>query len=69
MHTYEVLVGNVGRVHEGSQALEAHRVARQYQANSQAGVGRCAGEPVTILRDGEVVFEYDPPTCDGSEEE
>lgn len=55
---YEVLVGNIGTVYHGTSHRDAWICAQEYRAQSQAGCGRTAGEPVTILADGEPIDEY-----------
>ncbi len=58
---WEVLVGNVGFAYRGPDKAEAEKEFRTWIANSRSKVGRCADEPVTLLKDGEVVAEYLPP--------
>lgn len=43
-HIWEVLVGNVGCVFHGHNGYDA--------------IGRIAGEPVTLFKDGEIYFEH-----------
>lgn len=59
--TYEVIVGNVGRVHTGSNYNLAAAQFADYVAISKVGRGRAGGEDVTLMRDGDVVrsFDYD----------
>ena len=55
---YEVIVGNIGRVHEGSDSYKAASIYNRYVDLSKEGYGRAAGETVTLLRDGEIVQEH-----------
>lgn len=58
MPTYNVIVGNVGSVYAGKSKREAMLTAKCYEDRSRDNRGRCAGESVTVLRDGEVIWEY-----------
>ena len=63
MRQYEVIVGNVGTIYAGTDGLEAIVLYNKYARRSQR-VGsreRCAGEPVTLLRDNTIWYEYSPP--------
>ena len=55
---YEVIVGNIGTVYSGDSQTEADEVYMTYVGNSQHGSGRCAGEDVTMLRNGDIIREY-----------
>lgn len=59
---YEVIVGNIGTVHEGGNLRDARFHARTYVDQSKSGYGRAAGESVTVLRvtgsDVETMDEY-----------
>jgi hypothetical protein len=59
MTHYEVVVGNVGIVHTCSMPIEACRIYGAYKDASLSGYGRAGGEPVTLLADGEVKYEYE----------
>lgn len=61
MSFYEVLVGNVGHVHEGNNPVDARREYGVWKALSEQGHGRAAHEPVTLFKDGEPELEYNPP--------
>lgn len=60
---YEVIVGNAGTVYKGDNERDALLNARLYVDQSKANRGRAAGEPVTVLKDGEIVEHYEPPGC------
>ncbi len=55
---YELVVGNLGTVHQGTDYGKAHREFFIYVNVSLAGVGRGAHENVTLMRDGEPCMEY-----------
>ena len=57
---YEVIVGNLGRVHEGSVGKVAHAEFKEYRDRSIANNGRAGGESVVLMRDDEIIAEYDP---------
>jgi hypothetical protein len=50
-HTYEVIVGNIGRVWEGTNLIDAGRVYAEYVLKSKQGIGRAAGEDVSLWKD------------------
>ena len=56
---YEVLVGNIGKVWQGTNQLECEGVFNTYKAQSESNYGRAAGEDVTIWRDGELIWEFE----------
>jgi hypothetical protein len=55
---YEVLVGNIGTVHRGSNRKAADAVFALYRGQSKSGRGRAAGEDVTLFANGEPVREH-----------
>ena len=55
---YEVIVGNIGKVYEGTQYKSALRTYGTYVRASKKGHGRAAGEGVTLWKDGDIVKEY-----------
>lgn len=57
---YEVIVGNVGRVHDSTSGTNAHRDFWEYTKASESGVGRCGGETVTLMGDGNIIKEHTP---------
>ena len=56
---YEVIVGNIGTVYRGTSFAAAQKNFATYREQSQSGYGRAAGESVTLMRDGEVIREFD----------
>ena len=56
---YQVLVGNIGSVYSGPDRGEAEEVYFHYEDLSDEGVGRAAGETVTMLGNGEVICSTD----------
>ena len=65
--TYEVVVGNVGRVYNGTSKREADKVYHDYIEMSRSGYGRAGGEEVTLFVDGELEDSYSPPYHDEDE--
>ncbi len=55
---YELVVGNLGTVHQGTDYVKARREYFIYVDVSLAGVGRGAHENVTLMRDGEPIMEH-----------
>jgi hypothetical protein len=61
VRTYAVVVGNVGHVYDGPDAVEAARVFDGYVEGSKSGVGRSGNESVTLFQDREISRQYQPP--------
>ena len=61
MKAFQVVVGNVGQVFDGSNYMQARTTYAKYIEQSKAGYGRVAGEPVTLFHKGEIKAEYFPP--------
>ena len=57
---YEVIVGNIGKVHEGGGRLKAFAVFQEYIKKSDATYGRASGENVTLWKNNEPHKEYSP---------
>lgn len=55
---YQVVVGNIGTVYEGEDGDRAGELYSIYKNMSRNGVGRGAGEDVTLLEDGEITHAY-----------
>ena len=47
--TWEVIVGNVGRVYDGECEADARAVYQEYIKQSKVGYGRAGGESVTLM--------------------
>ena len=60
INDYEVIVGNVGCVYRGRNGFDARVNYNRAINRSKRGVGRDAGEPVTLFRNGDIVKEYTP---------
>jgi len=60
MAHYEVICGNVGKVYDGVDPLEANDAYDSYVVESKGGIGRAAHESVVLMEDGEPIAEYDP---------
>lgn len=56
--TYEVIVGNIGTVYRGSDSHLAYLEFYEFARLSKDGYGWAAGEPVTLLEDGEIIKEH-----------
>ena len=61
MYPYQVVVGNVGIVYDGNDALTATAIFVEYPQQSASGVGRAAGGHVALIVDGEVADENECP--------
>lgn len=55
---YEVLVSNIGKVHEGDSRTEAELVFADYLWKSKNNHGRAAGEDVSLWRNNEPIREH-----------
>jgi hypothetical protein len=60
MPKFEVIVGNVGTVYGGNSFMTAMAEFSAYVKISKTGKGRAAGEPVTMMHNGEIRREYQP---------
>ena len=58
MSRYEIYVGNVGMVWEGTDSAEADKVFTEYQRRSHTGSHRAGGEAIALFTDGELTQEY-----------
>ena len=58
MSKFQVVVGNVGTVYDGNSYMVAQCKYDRYVKASRAGEGRVAGEPVTLMHNGEVRMEH-----------
>ena len=58
MAVYEVVVGNIGKVHEGNNPVDARKIYGEYRAQSLSNTGRAGGEDVTLFKDGEPELEF-----------
>ena len=63
-NTYEVIVGNVGAM-EYTDFKLAKECYVTYVYLSKNGETRAAGEPVTLLKNGEIMAEHLPENVDG----
>lgn len=55
---YEVIVGNIGTVHDGFNKAAALKDYTHYVTASKSPYGRASGEDVTLWRDGEIIKEH-----------
>jgi hypothetical protein len=70
MNKYQVIVSNVGTVYDGNDEQAAKKEYSEYVSFSKEKYGRCSGENVTLLEDGEPIsefwsaaFPYECPQC------
>ena len=56
---YEVIVGNIGKVWQGSNYMQAMAKYAAYVKQSKSGVGRAGGEQVSLWKNGDVIREHD----------
>lgn len=54
---YEVIVGNIGKVHEGNSKAEALKIYNEYVKMSKDGYGRAAGEGVDLYNSGNDIIK------------
>jgi hypothetical protein len=57
---WQVIVGNVGTVYYGPSRRDAYATFNTYRNDSARGIGRAAGEPVTLMRDDQPFREHHP---------
>jgi len=57
---WSVVVGNIGTVFVGQNGKLAREVWASYTNASKKGIGRGAGEPVTLFCEEEIHTEYCP---------
>jgi hypothetical protein len=58
MNRYEVIVGNIGTVYDGSNKKEAVRTYNIYVRQSKANYGRASGEDVYLMLNGDIDREH-----------
>jgi hypothetical protein len=61
---YELIVGNLGKVHFGSDEAEARMKFAAYVICSESPHTRASGEDVTLLEDGEIIAEHSSKNTD-----
>lgn len=62
---YQVIVGNIGTVYDGTNKIAAMKCYREYVQQSKEGYGSAGHEPVTVFQDDEVRESYDPDQAFG----
>lgn len=55
---WQVVVGNIGTVYEGTNGFEALKTFRSYVKDSRTGYGKASGETVTMFKNGEIHRDY-----------
>jgi hypothetical protein len=63
-NTWEVIVGNIGTVFNGTDGAEAMRTYGRWKELSLANYGRCGNEEVTLFKNSEVIFNHFPQTSE-----
>jgi hypothetical protein len=58
MGRFQVIVGNVGTVYDGDDEAQAIVEHSQYCVSSRVSSGRCAGESVVLMKDGDIEKEH-----------
>jgi hypothetical protein len=57
---YELIVGNVGVVYRGNDGIHARNLWAEYVHYSQQDRGRVAGEPITLLKNDNILWDFMP---------
>jgi len=57
-YKWQLIVGNIGTVLETNNGFMACLEYGQYKEISKRSKGRASGENVTLLRNGEIRYEY-----------
>ncbi len=63
-NNYEVVVGNIGSVHQGHNRRKAETIFKTYVEQSKDGYGRAGGEQVTLFQNDDIAKEYNPPAAE-----
>ena len=58
MPFWEVIVGNIGKVFEGSNGFQARVAYNSYVGMSKRNYGRASGESVSLWKDNEPFKEF-----------
>jgi len=58
MRNYQVIVGNVGKVYDGSNEFVACQTYDEYVILSEQAAGRASGEDVTLILGDKIVREH-----------
>ena len=58
MNKFQVVVGNIGTVYDGNNYMQAQARYAAYVKASKSPHGRAAGEPVTLMHNGDIRCEY-----------
>ena len=56
---FEVLVANIGTVHNSFDEGVAYKIYMEYVSQSKAGFGRAANESVILFRNEEIYREHE----------
>lgn len=55
---YQVVVGNIGTVYDGTNKVEALKDFEEYKEQSESDVGRAGGENVVLFENDEPIKEF-----------
>jgi hypothetical protein len=55
---YQVIVGNIGTVYDGTSKVNALKDFEEYKEQSESGVGRAGGENVVLFENGEPIKQF-----------
>lgn len=58
MANYQVIVSNVGTVHNGASFKQARKEYCSWVISAKQNFGRASGESVTLIKDGETIREH-----------
>ena len=58
MRNYQVIVGNIGKVYDGSNEFSACQTYDEYVILSEQSSGRASGEDVALLLNDKIVREH-----------
>lgn len=55
---WETIIGNIGTIYSGTNGFQAIKEYNQGIRLSKGNCSRASGEPVTLLKNGEIYKEY-----------
>lgn len=59
MGRFQVIVNNLGTVYDGASSVDANKIYKAYIQASKEPHGRASGESVIMLKDDEIMREYE----------
>lgn len=66
MSAFQVIVGNIGTVYDGSNFMVAQTCYTRYVKQSKLSGSRASGESVTLMHNNNIRSEYNPQLEDQS---